>query len=639
MARICPVCTTENPDPAKFCMACAFHFPEDVKIYDAFISYRRETGSYIATAIREMLESRFKRHIFLDVSELQIGRFDESLLSRIEQTPNFILILSRGSLDRCVEKNDWLKREVMHALAHNRNIIPVMMEDFAWPDENMLALLPDAMRVLPSFQAIVYSHVHHEAAVMKIAESLRREAPLPPPKPPLVVGTSGPALRPQILRDGKPPQSAFLYGTDGVITEVPADQMKIRIGQPGPSWAIAQAQELIAELRFENDINISLADAVTIEVVRVEAGAPARLRVTRSNGSIHEGNLRDKHARLGTYWQINQSLGISGSDTPFQRLQRIEFGGVHGNACRLEKRAKWGKAKISAIAFSPDGRRLATASPGGPLLFDVPDLAERSFVDLQETPPGYSSPLYVSVSADNSLLVSHEWRCVGQGHGWVRELRMRRLADGSVSHEWQNTDRVCFSPTSAILAAVEEPSKQTIKLYSARDGQAVFTLKGHTGEITALRFSGDGRQLASASLDDTVRIWDVEKGKCAQKLLDSPRWIQAVAWAADARVFVGVSNYSLMVWSCDDWTLKLDLSLPFAARTRGRGPARAVAGHPSRPWIAVADHEGILIWNHETGVFDAIHEHGPEVIDIAFNQDGLLAAATGDGCIQLWDVV
>jgi len=216
---------------------------------------------------------------------------------------------------------------------------------------------------------------------------------------------------------------------------------------------------------------------------------------------------------------------------------------------------------------------------------------------------------------------------------------MRRLADGSVSHEWQNTDRVCFSPTSAILAAVEEPSKQTIKLYSARDGQAVFTLKGHTGEITALRFSGDGRQLASASLDDTVRIWDVEKGKCAQTLLDSPRCIQAVAWTADARVFAGVSNYSLMFWSCDEWTRKLDLSLPFAARTRGRGPARAVAGHPSRPWIAVADHEGILIWNHETGVFDAIHEHGPEVIDIAFNRDGLLATATGDGCIQLWNVV
>ena len=130
MAKRCEVCNTDNPAEAKFCLDCRSRFPEDIKAYDAFISYRRESGSAIATVIKMALEFQYKKRVFLDVRELQVGRFDESLLSQIEQTPNFILILSHGCLDRCAEKSDWLKREVVHALEHKRNIIPVLMEDF-----------------------------------------------------------------------------------------------------------------------------------------------------------------------------------------------------------------------------------------------------------------------------------------------------------------------------------------------------------------------------------------------------------------------------------------------------------------------------------------------------------------------------
>jgi len=54
--------------------------------------------------IEVVLESQYKKRIFLDVRELQVGRFDEKLLTIIEQTPSFILILSRGCLDRCVRR-------------------------------------------------------------------------------------------------------------------------------------------------------------------------------------------------------------------------------------------------------------------------------------------------------------------------------------------------------------------------------------------------------------------------------------------------------------------------------------------------------------------------------------------------------
>lgn len=109
----------------------------DNERYDAFISYRRETGSDLASLLKIQLENTHHKRIFLDVKELQVGRFDEMLLSRIEETPNFILILSKDSLDRCTIKTDWLKREIMQAINTGRNIIPVLTDNFSFPSEEL----------------------------------------------------------------------------------------------------------------------------------------------------------------------------------------------------------------------------------------------------------------------------------------------------------------------------------------------------------------------------------------------------------------------------------------------------------------------------------------------------------------------
>ena len=58
---------------------------------------------------------------------------------------------------------------------------------------------------------------------------------------------------------------------------------------------------------------------------------------------------------------------------------------------------------------------------------------------------------------------------------------------------------------------------------------------GHSGEITALSFSRDGRLLVSCSLDNTIRIWDVESGRERQKLLPTEGVINTVAISPDGR--------------------------------------------------------------------------------------------------------
>lgn len=189
---ICPIDGHKNPITERYCPRCGTERKEDREHYDAFISYRRAGGAEIATVIRLSLE-RFEKFGFMDVTELQEGRFDEKLLSVIENTPVFILVLSKGSLDRCKDKSDWLKREIVHALENNKKIIPVKTNNFTFPNEEMMQLLPDCMREIPRLNAIVYDHLNQDAVVRKILEfmsgaiseeSARRHGAGPAPRSP-----------------------------------------------------------------------------------------------------------------------------------------------------------------------------------------------------------------------------------------------------------------------------------------------------------------------------------------------------------------------------------------------------------------------------------------------------------------------
>src|SRR5580658_5633461 len=100
MSRKCNVCGADSSAEAQFCPACGAQFKEHLEFYDAFISYRRDGGSHFATMLKVVLETQYRKAIFLDVDELRVGRFDERLLKLIGNSPNFILVLSEDCLDR-----------------------------------------------------------------------------------------------------------------------------------------------------------------------------------------------------------------------------------------------------------------------------------------------------------------------------------------------------------------------------------------------------------------------------------------------------------------------------------------------------------------------------------------------------------
>lgn len=122
------------------------------KKYDIFISYRREGGINSAIALHSTLLSMNYR-AFLDVNNLQSGKFDEALLDVIEHCKDFLLVLSPGALDRCVNEDDWVRREVTYAMERGKNIIPIIC-DGGDMTERFTAAVPEALGELRSYQVL-----------------------------------------------------------------------------------------------------------------------------------------------------------------------------------------------------------------------------------------------------------------------------------------------------------------------------------------------------------------------------------------------------------------------------------------------------------------------------------------------------
>ena len=70
---------------------------------------------------------------------------------------------------------------------------------------------------------------------------------------------------------------------------------------------------------------------------------------------------------------------------------------------------------------------------------------------------------------------------------------------------------VAFSPDGKRLASASRDG--TVKVWDAATGQETLTLKGHTGRVRSVAFSPDGKRLASASDDRTVKVWDAATGQ------------------------------------------------------------------------------------------------------------------------------
>lgn len=136
-------------------------------MYDTFISYRRDGGKEIAPRIYDYLKTcGFEP--FLDTAEMSYGRFDEQIRAKIEEAENFILVLSKGALDRCIEEGDWVCEEIKSAIHLNKNIVVFQAENFEYPIN-----LPEEIERIKLYQCVLYHDTTVHLQIKRLVGALK----------------------------------------------------------------------------------------------------------------------------------------------------------------------------------------------------------------------------------------------------------------------------------------------------------------------------------------------------------------------------------------------------------------------------------------------------------------------------------
>lgn len=190
--------------------------------------------------------------------------------------------------------------------------------------------------------------------------------------------------------------------------------------------------------------------------------------------------------------------------------------------------------------------------------------------------------------------------------------------------------KVRFSPDGKTIATASFDN--TAKLWSA-DGRELLTLKGHTLPVVDVSFSPDGKTIATASRDGTVKLWN-HQGKLLKTLnahKNSVVW--SVSFSPDGKKIATASDdKTVKLWTSDGRILK--------TLTGHTKEVYSVSFSPDGKKIATASlDETVKLWDIEGKLLDTFTGHKDWVSSAIFSPDGqIIASASADKTVILWDV-
>jgi WD40 repeat protein len=323
-------------------------------------------------------------------------------------------------------------------------------------------------------------------------------------------------------------------------------------------------------------------------------------------------------------------------------------------------------SQVTAVAWSPDGREIASASWDATIrIWDTTTGEQVRIIQ------GDDQFIALDWSPDGHLLAATVWDSPILLYDSATTQKMGELGAGDSS-----TTRLAWSPDGALLASADNEQPSTIRLWNVAEQTETAVLQGHTEEITNLTWSTDSSRLISSSLDSTARVWGADGAE--QFLLSGHEYgVYDAAWSPDQTQILTTGGDNLLrLWDATSGAQVRTLPTPISPAIRliwladtnqiigflSNGVivqadaatdaiVQEVYDHtaavwrvdwsPDGQWVASGGDDGrINIWQPTTGELLMgwpAHDYG--VSDLAFSPDGtLLASSGGDGYLRVWDV-
>jgi len=195
-----------------------------------------------------------------------------------------------------------------------------------------------------------------------------------------------------------------------------------------------------------------------------------------------------------------------------------------------------------------------------------------------------------------------------------------------------NVNSVAWSPDGKRLASAS--TDKTVRVWDASSGQTLLTYTGHTDTVHSVAWSPDGKRLASASTDKTVRVWDASSGQTLLTYTGHTSSVGSVAWSPDGKRLASAStDKTVRVWDASSGQTLLTY-------TGHTSSVDSVAWSPDGKRLASASgDQTVRVWDASSGqTLFTYTGHTSYVYSVAWSPDGKrLASASGDQTVRVWD--